>query len=93
MNLHSHLAQRTLRLPPPLTRNVTVERGLRVPMRDGVVLLADRWAPKTATSQSTLSLTTGSVTGAWAPMSEPSYFANGVGYRGVSRPISLMCVA
>ncbi|MFC9502790.1 CocE/NonD family hydrolase [Streptomyces sp. NPDC057002] len=47
MNLHSHLVQRTLRLPPPLTRDVIVERDLRVPMRDGAVLLADRWAPRT----------------------------------------------
>ena len=47
MNLNSHLVQRMLRLPPPLTRDLTVERDLRVPMRDGAVLLADRWAPKT----------------------------------------------
>ncbi|MFI7636072.1 CocE/NonD family hydrolase [Nonomuraea sp. NPDC049400] len=47
MNLNSHLVQRMLRLPPPLTRDLTVERDLRVPMRDGAVLLADRWFPKT----------------------------------------------
>jgi len=46
MNLGSHLVQRMLHLPPPLTRNLTVERDLRVPMRDGAVLLADRWAPR-----------------------------------------------
>ncbi|MEU2284527.1 CocE/NonD family hydrolase [Streptomyces sp. NPDC013178] len=46
MNLSSHLVQRMLRLPPPVTRDLTVERDLRVPMRDGAVLLADRWAPK-----------------------------------------------
>ncbi|MFJ9374630.1 CocE/NonD family hydrolase [Streptomyces sp. NPDC101455] len=46
MNLGSHLTQRLLRLPPPLTGDLVVERDLRVPMRDGVVLLADRWAPK-----------------------------------------------
>lgn len=48
MNLTSHLLQRALRLPPPATRDVTVQRDLRVPMRDGAVLLADRWAPRTA---------------------------------------------
>jgi putative CocE/NonD family hydrolase len=47
MNLNSHLVQRMLRLPPPLTRDLTVVRDLRVPMRDGAVLLADHWAPKT----------------------------------------------
>ncbi|MGP3960765.1 CocE/NonD family hydrolase [Nonomuraea sp. 3N208] len=47
MNLSSHLVQRMLRLPPPLTRDLTVDRDLRVPMRDGAVLLADRWTPKT----------------------------------------------
>jgi putative CocE/NonD family hydrolase len=46
MNLTSHLVQRMLRLSTPLTRDLTVERDLRVPMRDGAVLLADRWAPK-----------------------------------------------
>jgi putative CocE/NonD family hydrolase len=46
MNLGSHLVQRMLNLSPPLTRALTVERDLRVPMRDGAVLPADRWAPK-----------------------------------------------
>ncbi|MFF4256587.1 CocE/NonD family hydrolase [Streptomyces sp. NPDC001663] len=46
MNVVSHLLQRRLKLSPPLTRDLTVERDLRVPMPDGVVLLADRWAPK-----------------------------------------------
>jgi putative CocE/NonD family hydrolase len=35
-----------LRLDPPLTRDVIVERDLQVPMPDGVVLLANRLAPK-----------------------------------------------
>ncbi|MFJ3779045.1 CocE/NonD family hydrolase [Streptomyces sp. NPDC090075] len=42
----SHLAQRMLGLPPPLTRDVVVQRDLRVPMADGTTLLADRWAPR-----------------------------------------------
>ncbi|MER5756102.1 CocE/NonD family hydrolase [Streptomyces sp. NPDC002088] len=46
MNLSSHLIQRMLHLPPPATRNLTVEHDLRVPMRDGAVLLADRWTPR-----------------------------------------------
>jgi putative CocE/NonD family hydrolase len=46
MNLNSHLVQRMLRLPAPLTRDLAVDRDVPVPMRDGAVLLADRWAPK-----------------------------------------------
>jgi len=46
MNLGSRLTQRLLRLPPPSTRDLTVEHDLRVPMRDGAVLLADRWTPR-----------------------------------------------
>lgn len=46
MNLSSHLIQRMLRLSPPSTRDLVVQRNLRVPMPDGVELLADRWAPR-----------------------------------------------
>ena len=46
MNLMSQLIQRQMRLDPPLTRELIVERDLPVPMPDGVVLLADRWAPR-----------------------------------------------
>jgi putative CocE/NonD family hydrolase len=48
MNLSSHLLQRLLHLPPPLTRDLHVEHGLRVPMRDGTELLADLWTPRSA---------------------------------------------
>ena len=47
MKLTSRFMQRALRLDPPLTRDVVAERDLRVPMPDGVVLLADRYAPRT----------------------------------------------
>jgi putative CocE/NonD family hydrolase len=43
--LSSHLVQRMQHLPPPPTRDLVVEHDLRVPMRDGAVLLANRWAP------------------------------------------------
>jgi uncharacterized protein len=46
VNLSSHLVQRGLRLDPPLTRDLVVQRDLRVPMPDGVELLADRLAPR-----------------------------------------------
>ncbi|KJK33827.1 X-Pro dipeptidyl-peptidase [Lentzea aerocolonigenes] len=42
----SHLVERKLKLSPPLTRNVVVQKDLRVPMPDGVELLADRWTPR-----------------------------------------------
>ncbi|MFI1213458.1 CocE/NonD family hydrolase [Streptomyces sp. NPDC020802] len=35
-----------MKLSSPLTRDVVVQRDLRVPMPDGIELLADRWAPR-----------------------------------------------
>jgi putative CocE/NonD family hydrolase len=46
MKLMSHMVQRQLGLDPPLTRDLVIERDLPVPMPDGTVLLADRWAPR-----------------------------------------------
>jgi uncharacterized protein len=46
VNLVSHLIQRGLKLSLPSTRDLAVQRDLRVPMPDGVELLADRWAPR-----------------------------------------------
>jgi putative CocE/NonD family hydrolase len=46
VHLISQLIQRRLKLSPPATRDLTVQRDLRVPMPDGVDLLADRWAPR-----------------------------------------------
>ncbi len=42
----SRLIERKLKLSPPLTRDIVVQKGLRVPMPDGVELLADRWMPR-----------------------------------------------
>ncbi|HEX4701406.1 MAG TPA: CocE/NonD family hydrolase, partial [Pseudonocardiaceae bacterium] len=36
---------RLLHLPPPTTRHYDVEYGLRIPLPDGIVLLADRYRP------------------------------------------------
>lgn len=44
---------RMLRIPPPTTR-YTVERGVRVQMRDGIDLLADHYVPATASPQGTI---------------------------------------
>ncbi len=51
--LASHTLSRVLKLPPPTT-DFTVLRGLRVPMRDGVDLIADHYAPQTPTPAGTL---------------------------------------
>ena len=46
ITLISRILERVLGLTPADTRDVVVTRDLRVPMRDGAVLLADRYAPK-----------------------------------------------
>jgi uncharacterized protein len=46
LTLTSEIFGRRLRLPRPETRDLLVERDLEVPMDDGMVLLADRYAPR-----------------------------------------------
>jgi len=46
MTVMSRLAGRLAKLPPAKTYDVLVERDLKVPMPDGVVLLADRYVPR-----------------------------------------------
>jgi putative CocE/NonD family hydrolase len=46
LHLVSRITERTQKLSPPLTRDIVAERDLKVPMPDGVVLLADRYAPR-----------------------------------------------
>lgn len=48
MTLASEILGRRLGLPAPLTRDLEVTRDMPVPMDDGTVLLADRWAPRGA---------------------------------------------
>ncbi len=52
-DLLAGLMSRSLGLPPKRNK-ITVERGLRVPMRDGTVLLADHYAPAGAASRPTV---------------------------------------
>jgi putative CocE/NonD family hydrolase len=47
MKLPSKLIERALKLGPALTADIVITHDLRVPMPDGAVLLADRWAPRT----------------------------------------------
>ncbi len=44
--LAAEILARRLRLPEPETRDLLVERDLELPMEDGAVLLADRYAPR-----------------------------------------------
>jgi putative CocE/NonD family hydrolase len=48
MSIGSRLVQWILRLPPAKTRDIHVERDIKIPMRDGVELLADRHYPRGA---------------------------------------------
>ena len=45
MTVWSRIAASMVRLPPPSTTDVSVERDLAAKMPDGTVLLADRWFP------------------------------------------------
>lgn len=54
LTIVSQIAGRRLRLPRAESRDVLVERDLQVPMDDGVVLLADRYAPRGAGPLSTV---------------------------------------
>jgi putative CocE/NonD family hydrolase len=54
LTLVSEIFGRRLRLPRAETRDVAVERDLEVPMDDGVVLLADRYAPRTGPPRPTV---------------------------------------
>jgi hypothetical protein len=45
MTVLSRLAAKVVKLPPPQTTDVSVERDLAAKMPDGAVLLADRWYP------------------------------------------------
>jgi uncharacterized protein len=46
MTIASRFFERVLNLPPASDRDLQVERDLRIPMADGVALLADRYLPR-----------------------------------------------
>ena len=50
MTVFSRVAAKLVKLPPPETTAISVERDLAAKMPDGVVLLADRWYPTEASS-------------------------------------------
>lgn len=54
MSLTSRLISRLMKLPPAETHDFVITRDLRVPMPDGVVLLADHYAPRSGPKRPTL---------------------------------------
>src|SRR5437879_13918578 len=54
MALTSEIVGRLLRLPVPAERDLLVLRDLQVPMDDGAILLADRYAPPGTTRAPTV---------------------------------------
>lgn len=54
MSLSSKIIGRLLKLPPAQTPNVTVKRDIKIPMQDGVVLLADHYSPQSNTKLPTI---------------------------------------
>lgn len=54
MSLTSRLASRLMQLPPAETHAIVITRNLQVPMPDGVVLLADHYAPRNGPRRPTL---------------------------------------
>jgi hypothetical protein len=46
MSISSRIIAKVFKLPAPETHDVVVERNLKVPMPDGVVLLADHYYPR-----------------------------------------------
>lgn len=47
MSLLSRLMTRLMHLPPAETHDIVIKRDIQVPMPDGVILLADLYAPRT----------------------------------------------
>ena len=46
MSFTSRLISRLMHLPPAHTHDIAVTRDIQIPMPDGVVLLADHYAPR-----------------------------------------------
>ncbi len=46
MSISSRIIAKLCKLPPAETHDIVVERGLEIPMHDGVILLADRYYPR-----------------------------------------------
>ena len=54
MSFTSRLMSRLMHLPPAQTHDIAITHDIQIPMPDGVVLLADHFAPRTASKLPTL---------------------------------------
>jgi putative CocE/NonD family hydrolase len=54
MSFASRLINALLRLPPAETHDIVVKRDIQVPMPDGVILLADHYAPRSGPKRPTI---------------------------------------
>ncbi len=54
MSFTSRLVNALLRLPPAETHDIVIRRDIQVPMPDGVILLADHYAPRTRPKRPTI---------------------------------------
>jgi hypothetical protein len=79
LHLQSYLNERMQKLGAPLTRDIVAERDLPVPMPDGVVLLADRYAPRAGGDRLPVALMRcpygrrGFISGMLTPLAERGY--------------------
>jgi putative CocE/NonD family hydrolase len=79
MSLLSRIAERVLELPPPVTREIATTRRLRVPMADGVELLADLYIPRRIPNAPTVLIRSPYGRGTWVslltarPLAERGY--------------------
>ena len=79
--LTSRVRERLLRLPPPQTRDLLIDRDLPVPMPDGVILRADRYVARVGTPSrrppTVLVRTPYGRTGTWALLYGPALAERG----------------
>ena len=75
MSLLNRIADRVLKLPPPVTRDIEVRRGLKVPMADGIELLADLYVPRRVPGAPTVLVRTPYGRGTWVRLAIARPFA------------------
>src|SRR5579875_922210 len=54
MSFTSRLVAWWMHLPPAETRDITIKRDIQIPMPDGVILLADHYAPRASSKLPTI---------------------------------------
>src|SRR5438876_6693639 len=54
MSITSRLVSRWMQLPPAHTQDIVVTRDIKIPMPDGIILLADHYASRNGIKQPTI---------------------------------------